>query len=379
MKTTSKTRSILLACGIALAVTVWMLSGLGRSPKSDSTPSTVRDESGPGSAAGNPERRIRVMVQHLSARPITREIVVSGRTEPNREVELRAETEGAVVKLGAERGARVSKGARIAELDMRDREARLAEAEALIVQMRLQYEGAQRLRGQQFVSEAQIAEAKARLVGAEAARKKILDDIDYTTVEAPFDAVLQERPVEVGDYVKVGDTIAHLVDTDPLIVVGEVNERDIHAIAIGGPGTARLVDGRLVDGTIRYLSPVADNNTRTFRAELAIPNPDSALRAGVTAEVRLGAGEITAHSLSPALLALADDGTVGVKAVDAMNRVHFYPVEILGSAPDGISVTGLPDELRVISVGQGFVTEGQIVEAVMDPATLSQSSNERAY
>jgi multidrug efflux system membrane fusion protein len=59
--------------------------------------------------------------------------------------------------------------------------------------------------------------------------------------------------------------------------------------------------------------------------------------------------------------------------------VHFYPVEILGSAPDGISVTGLPDELRVISVGQGFVTEGQIVEPVMDPATLSQSSNERAY
>jgi multidrug efflux system membrane fusion protein len=250
MKTTSKTRSILLACGIALAVTVWMLSGLGRAPKSDSTPSTVRNESGPGSAAGNPERRIRVMVQHLSARPITREIVVSGRTEPNREVELRAETEGAVVKLGAERGARVSKGARIAELDMRDREARLAEAEALIVQMRLQFEGAQRLQGQQFVSEAQIAEAKARLVGAEAARKKILDDIDYTTIEAPFDAVLQERPVEVGDYVKVGDTIAHLVDTDPLIVVGEVNERDVHEIAVGGK--ARPSSSMVGSSTARF-------------------------------------------------------------------------------------------------------------------------------
>jgi membrane fusion protein, multidrug efflux system len=377
MKLTSRTRSILLACGIAAAVAIWMLSGIGRDPDGPSNPSTVRDEA--AGTAGNPERRIRVMVQHLSARPITREIIVSGRTEPNREVELRAETDGAVVALGAERGAKVTAGERIVELDMRDREALLAEAEATIEQMRLQYEGAQRLKGQEFVSATQIAEAKAKLVGAEAAKKRILDEIGYTTVEAPFDAVLQDRDVEVGDYVKAGDTVAHLVDTDPLVVVGEVNERDIHSIEIGGPGTAKLIDGRLVDGTIRYLAPVADNNTRTFRIELAIPNPDAALPAGMTAEVRLGAGRVTAHSLSPALLALADDGTVGVKAVDATNRVRFYPVELLGSSPDGVSVTGLPDELRVISVGQGFVTEGQIVEPVMDPATLSQSSNERAY
>lgn len=377
MKLTSRTRSILIAAGIALAVALWMLSGVGRDPGDSSSPSTVREGGTPD--AGNPERPIRVMVQHLSARAITREIVVSGRTEPNREVDLRAETDGAVVGLGAERGSRVATGERIVELDIRDREARLAEAEATIEQMRLQYEGAQRLKGQQFVSDTQIAEAKARLVGAEAARKRILDDIAYTTIEAPFDAVVQERLVEIGDYVKAGDTVAHLVDTDPLVVVGEVNERDVHPLAIGGRGTAKLVDGRLVDGTIRYVSPVADNNTRTFRVELAIANPNGALRAGITAEVRLGAGEITAHALSPALLALTDDGTVGVKAVDETNRVRFYPVELLGSSPDGVSVTGLPNELRVISVGQGFVTEGQLVEPVMDPATLSQSSNEHAY
>jgi multidrug efflux system membrane fusion protein len=99
----------------------------------------------------------------------------------------------------------------------------------------------------------------------------------------------------------------------------------------------------------------------------------------MTAELRLAADQVTAHSLSPALLALADDGTVGVKAVEADERVRFYPVEIIATSPEGISVTGLPDELRVISVGQGFVTEGQRVEAVMDPAALSRSGNERPY
>jgi multidrug efflux system membrane fusion protein len=262
---------------------------------------------------------------------------------------------------------------------MRDRAARLEEAEALIVQTQLQYEAAERLRGQQFVSEAQIAEAKARLIGAQAAKQSILDDIDYTTIEAPFDGVLQERSVEVGDYVQSGDSVAFVVDTDPMIVVGEVNEREVHSLAVGNPGAARLVDGTTVDGTIRYLAPVADENTRTFRVELAVPNPDGALRAGMTAELELSAEEITAHSLSASALALADDGTVGVKAVDTESRVRFHPVEIVGTSNEGISVTGLPREIDIISLGQGFVVEGQLVEAVFDPEAMSQSGDARPY
>ena len=111
----------------------------------------------------------------------------------------------------------------------------------------------------------------------------------YTTIDAPFDAVLQDRSVEIGDYVQSGDAVAFVVDTDPMIVVGEVNEREVHSLAVGNPGTARLVDNTTVEGTIRYLAPVADENTRTFRVELAVPNPDGTLRAGMTAELKLSA------------------------------------------------------------------------------------------
>jgi multidrug efflux system membrane fusion protein len=369
---------MLVAGGVALAVALWMLSGLfGEEPANPTTRSSVRN--GETGSADNPERRPRVLVLRSSARTVRREIRVSARTEPNRQVELRAETDGAVTDLGVERGANVESGQRIVSLHMRDRAARLEEAEALIIQTQLQYEAAERLRGQQFVSEAQIAEAKARLVGAEAEKQTILDDIDYTTIEAPFDGVLQERTVEIGDYVQSGDTVAFIVDTDPMIVVGEVNEREVHSLGIGNSGSARLVDGTTVDGTIRYLAPVADESTRTFRVELAVPNPEGNLRAGITAELKLSAEEITAHTLSASALALADDGTVGVKAVDEQNRVHFHPVEIVSTSPDGILVTGLPREVGIISLGQGFVIEGQLVEAVSDPEAVSQSGDARAY
>src|SRR5690606_32345323 len=106
-------------------------------------------------------------------------------------------------------------------------------------------------------------------------------------------------------------------------------------------------------------------STRTFRVELAVPNPDNKLPAGMTAEIRLPAGESEAHFLSPALLSLDEQGNIGVKTVDEHDVVRFHEVEIIRSASDGVWVTGLPDEVTVITVGQGFVAVGEKVEPVL--------------
>lgn len=371
MKRLTTLKSGLMAIGVALAVTLWMLSGLGRDDASESASESQTASRG---SADLDARRPRVTVQKSSARSITREIVVSARTEPNREVEVRAETDGRIVALGVERGHPVKADERIVSLDLRDRNARLAQARALIAQRELEHQAALRLNDRQLISEVQTAEAYANLVSARAALEQIELDVRYTNVAAPFDAVVDERFVEIGDYVSSGDSIARLVDTDPLIVVGEVSEREVLSIETGSRGTARLINGQQVDGQIRYLAPVADTNTRTFRVELAVPNPGGNLRAGMTAEMRLDAEQITAHSLSPALLTLDDTGVVGIKSVDDLGIVTFHPVEIVSSSGEGVLVTGLPEELQIITVGQGFVTPGQRVEPVFDPA-LSRQPN----
>jgi membrane fusion protein, multidrug efflux system len=351
-------KSVWLAAGVAAAVVLWMLSGLWRET----------EPAGQASAARGERAATRVTVRASRARTLTREVVVSARTEPNRSVELRAETAGRVVSLGAERGASVKAGERIVGLDLRDRQAKLDEARATIAHAELQLEAARKLKAQQFVSDTQMAELLARVATAQASLAEIELEVAHTSVVAPFDAVLEERMVEIGHYVSSGDAIAELVDIDPLIVVGEVSEREIHDLAVGRPGTARLVGGETVPGTLRYLAPVATESTRTFRVELAIPNPDGRLRAGTTAEMRLATDEVEAHVLSPSLLTLDDQGTVGVKAVNARNEVVFHPVEIVSSTDAGITVTGLPDEVKLITVGQGFVRPGDRVDPTEVPA-----------
>jgi multidrug efflux system membrane fusion protein len=126
------------------------------------------------------------------------------------------------------------------------------------------------------------------------------------------------------------------------------------------------------------VAPVADPSTRTFKVELAVPNPDNTIRAGLTSDIHLYADVVQVHTLSAGLLSLADDGTIGVKIVDNTDAVRFYPVEIAGSSPEGTHVTGLPNSIRLITVGQGFVTAGQKVNPVTVSSPESAASYERA-
>ena len=124
------------------------------------------------------------------------------------------------------------------------------------------------------------------------------------------------------------------------------------------------MDGRVVDGIVSYVGIVAHPLTRTYAVELEIANPDGRVIEGLTAELELPIAEVMAHRVSPAVLSLADNGEVGVKAVDDANRVVFHPVEILGGTEDSIWLGGLPDTLTMIVVGQEFVQPGQIVRPV---------------
>ena len=217
------------------------------------------------------------------------------------------------------------------------------------------------------------------MVGARAALEQIELEVANTTLVAPFDAVLQERDVEVGDYVSSGDRIAQLVDTDPIIVVGEVSERQIHELAVGNTGHAKLVSGQPIEGKVRYVAPVAEPSTRTFRVELAVPNADRrACAPGMTAELRVATDDVTVHVLSPALLSLDETGAVGVKSVDAQQSGRVPPGrDRRARATRASRSAGLPDGVQLIIVGHGFVRTGDLVDPVDDAAARRRHRHAR--
>lgn len=353
-------QSPLIALVLALALAGWLLSGqFGDSTAAEPEPATTAAPEHPPMS---------VQVREFEARPMTREIVVSGRSEPARSVSLRAEAEGRVTELVAERGAVVEAGQVIARLDTRDREAQRAQARATVKQRRLEYDGARKLGQRGFQGETQVAQAAAALEAAQAQLKHIEVELAHTAIKAPFTGVLDERVVELGDYVGVGDPVARLIDLDPIVVSAQVSQQQLSQFHTGDSASARLLTGETIAGTIRYIASAADDATRTFKAELEAANPDQRIAAGLTAELRIPTETVQAHYLSPALLALGDEGELGVKTVAADGTVEFNPVAIVQATPDGVWLTGLPERARVITVGQGFVHAGQQVRPVPEQA-----------
>jgi len=353
-------RSYAIATVLAVAAAGWIASGL--IADGGNTPETRKPPVDLGAAEQVPMVRVR---SQTAALRINRAIV-RGRTEAVRTVEVRAETEGRVAEVAVERGDLVEAGQVIIRLTLEDRPARLKEARALREQRRLEHEVARRLSKKGFRSDTALAAASASLEAAQAAVDRAKVELENTEIRAPFDGIVDDRMSYIGDFLKIGDRVARVVDLDPILVVGQVNERKVGGLEVGRSGSARLITGQQVKGRLRFIGAMADATTRTFRAELEVANPDRKIPDGITAEIEIPLDETMAHLVSPAILTLADNGVIGVKTLEAGDRVGFHPVTILESGLDGVWIGGLPEQVTFITVGQEFVTVGQKVKPVQE-------------
>lgn len=289
-------------------------------------------------------------------------------------VKVRSEINGKVAAIPAGRGARVNAGDILCRLEVDAREVNLAEAQAARHQADLEYKGALDLAQKGLQSEINIAQAKARLESGNAAVRRATLDLWNTTIRAPFAGVVEHQAVEVGDFLSVGGECATLLEMDPLLVVGQVAERDIGAVAPGATVAATLLTGEQVSGHISYIAQSADKVTRSYRIEVEVPNPESKLKAGITSELVVPLSTTLAHHISPAVLVLDDDGGLGIRAVDAQDHVTFHHIEIISEGPEGIWITGaegeaLPEQMDIITVGQETVFAGQRVRIELIPLT----------
>ncbi|HXC54453.1 MAG TPA: efflux RND transporter periplasmic adaptor subunit [Rhizomicrobium sp.] len=343
------------AAGIAIVVVVWVVSGqiFGHA--------TAVDPGATKPTSGLPQ----VRVATLSATARDAVITIRGRTQAKQEVDVRAEVEGVVQAIPFDKGQHVRKGDVLCEIKNNDRGARVQQAQALVSQMQKELQVAQDLFKQGFRSKTQLAQAEANYAQAQAGLATMNIALDNTRIRAPFAGFVDDRYVSVGDYMKPGDKCEMIIAPEPFLATGTVSEQDVGGINLGDAAAVNLVTGETVTGKVSFVADRADQITRAFRIEVELPNPDSKLRDGVSAEINIAVKRVKAHHISPGILVLSDKGTVGVRVVEN-GVVAFIPVRVLSEDPTGAWITGLPDTVNVITVGQEFVNDGQRVESVFD-------------
>ncbi|MBK80760.1 MAG: efflux transporter periplasmic adaptor subunit [Gammaproteobacteria bacterium] len=352
---------------IALLIGAWLLSGqFGEDGPSEHP--TLAEENRQRQAQTEDDALTRVRARVIQAVPQVQNVVLRGRTENKRTVAVKAETAGRVVERPVDRGTAVSQGDVLCRISVEDREAGLAEARAALEQARIEHQASLKLKEQGFQSETAIAQARARLAAAEAQVERREIDLARTAVRAPFAGVVEDVLAERGDYLTPGATCVTIVDMDPMLLVGRVSEREVSRLEPGQNAEGHLTDGRIVSGPITFVGQQADPATRTYAVEVEVPNPERALRSGITTEIRIPVDRVMAHKVSPALFSLDDDGNVGIRTVNDQGRVEYHPIRIVRDDVDGVWVTGLPEVATLITVGQELVVPGQEVELSFEPA-----------
>jgi RND family efflux transporter MFP subunit len=300
---------------------------------------------------------------------IRRYVSVTGTLTAEEEADVAAEIAGRITATPIERGTSVEAGSPLVRVAAAEAEAQEREAEANVAQIQArlgqpddegfdidrvpevataratselaqaEFDRARMLRDRQLISEAQFDQQRAQAENAQRqyesarngaeqqrqslaasrarlalARKAMAD----TVVRAPFDGVVSERLVSVGDYVIRGTKVASVMRVHPLRAELTVPAQYIASIRVGQAVTLAVdaYPGRTFPGTVRYLSPGVRADSRALVVEAAVPNETGVLKPGLFVTARIEQSSSSPAILVPAAAVRTAAGTSRVFAVD---------------------------------------------------------------
>ena len=235
------------------------------------------------------------------ARPVTVELAVAetrllqqtieavGTTRALQSIEIVPEVDGRLVELAIEPGAKVQQGDILARLDDTIQRADLVEAEAILTERRQSVERIRQLRLTNAVSQASQEEATARLAEATAEVERTRRRLEDRLIKAPFAGVVGLTNYDVGARVSEGQVLTRLDDLSEIEVEFSLPETVFAQVSRGQTLSAvsAAFPGREFTGTIAAVDNRIDPVSRAFRTRALIPNPDSALPAGMFLSLKL--------------------------------------------------------------------------------------------
>jgi multidrug efflux system membrane fusion protein len=349
---------------------------------------------------------ISVVVVESTAKTIDSSVILRGETAAARLVEVRSETSGQVVNEPLRKGMAISQGQILCGLDPGTRQASLAdavaglaeararvpetqaklnEAQARLTEAKINFNAANKLSEGGYASETRVASAEASVRAAEAGvasatagfettRSRIQSaeasvaiakkEIERVSLKAPFSGILETDTAELGTLLQPGALCAEIIQLNPIKFIGFAPETELNRIVKGSSATAKLINGKEIQGKVTFISRSADQTTRTFRVEIEADNSDLSISKGQTSEILIASDGTQAHLLPQSALTLDDNGALGVRTVDDASKVLFVETDIIRDTMKGVWLKGLPERTNVIIIGQEYVTDGVEVKQI---------------
>lgn len=367
------------------AMAVWALLGCF------GTGSTLAADAGSGKAAASAAAAARPALTVTVVSPTTaawpQVVSANGSIVAWQEASVGSETPGwRIAEVRAQVGDVVRRGqvlavfaTELAEADLAQQRAALAEAEALLAEATANANRARDLQPSGVLSAQQTQQlltaertAAARLEAQKAALAAQQLRLKQAQVLAPDHGVVSARLATVGAVVQPGQELFRLIRQGRLEWRAEVAASDLGHIKVGQAVRLSPVGAAPAAGRVRMVAPTVDASTRNglVFVDLLPPGPGAApaaggvARAGMFARGEFEVGNGQALAL-PQTAVLQREGFSYVFKVGADQKVQQVKVGVGRRVGDRIEITaGLEPGARVVAQGAGFLADGDLVRVV---------------
>lgn len=319
-----------------------------------------------------------VQVERLG---VERTLEALGTLEAHQRVSVSPEIDGILQSIHFLEGDRVPRQegerpilfeleSRLLQLEVANAKAQLAVIEADLDQKRAIFKRKEMMHREMATTEAAYTDAKLELQSAQAARARgrvaleIAEErLKKATIRAPILGILGERTASPGDYVRRGEGLVEIVDSDPIEVSFSIPERFQSELKtdLGVLMKTDAAPGMEFKGVVFYVAPDVHPRTRTIRLKARLPNPEGKLKPGLFSKVTVVLGAPVESILVPEEAIVPRGEKFLVYIVDG-DKARAIEVRLGQRLPGKVVILeGLEGSETVITAGFHQVSDGLLV------------------
>lgn len=179
-----------------------------------------------------------VDVMELDETTVNFTITTQGTVRPRTETALSAEVSGSIVSVSPNfvAGGVFARDEVLMRIDPTNYEVELKQAEALVKQRQIEFDGAEKLRSQGYRAESEYASAAAALASANAELVRAQRNLERTFIRLPYDGMVRAKEADLGQYVNIGSRLGIAFATDFAEVRLPLTDSDLAFVDLPQPG-----------------------------------------------------------------------------------------------------------------------------------------------
>ena len=353
--------SLIAAVALAGAIgAAWWFQRPSQSKPATDGPARVASAPAAGGTAAGP-----VVVESalVRVRPLSEDVEAVGSLRSRQGTVVRSEVGGRVTQINFRDGQRIRKGQLLVQLDDRLQRAQVQQAQAELSIAETNHRRNSELVSKGFISRrgvdesaaaVQVAQAKAELARATAARLRVL---------APFDGVAGLRNISVGDYLKEGSDIVNLEDMAAMYVDFRLPERLQARVRPGQSARVQVeaLPDRAFAAVVQAVDPQIDADGRSLNVRGCIDNRLLQLRPGMFARVNTRLGDDRPALMVPEEAVVSQGGRQSVIRLLRAEGKDGQPgwTSQRADVQTGTRLAGQVEIVRGLADGDRIVTAGQ--------------------